>query len=54
MISDTLFEVVWEVKNSLETYNYAVVLTPSQISRVRQALRLLDEVRIELETPPQN
>ncbi len=50
MISDTLFEVVEEVKNSLEVYDY---LTPSQISRVRQALRLLDEVRGELDTPPQ-
>jgi hypothetical protein len=50
MISDTLFEVVGEVKNSLKVYDY---LTPSQTSRVRQALSLLDEVRSELDTPTQ-
>jgi hypothetical protein len=54
MISDTLFEAAEEVRNSLEVYDYAMVLTPSQIYRVRQALRLLDEVRSELDTPPQS
>jgi hypothetical protein len=52
MISDTLFEASEEIKDSLKIYNYESLLTSSQISRVVQALHLLDEVRKELDTPP--